>query len=137
MAPTPCSAMVVMAAIMIHFDYTGWKWMLAMNLGVGAIFLVLAPASMRSTENKRLRIAGSRFYPLVGEQAEDSVDRVRGEIAAVKGGREVGHRDGPTFPRPGDQIGYLVYGGQNRKAHADKCASGSRRCADLILLPQR
>jgi NADH-quinone oxidoreductase subunit H len=61
--------LVVVAAIMIHFDYTGIEWMLPMNIVVGAIFLFLAPASTRSTENKRLRIAGSRFYPLAGEAA--------------------------------------------------------------------
>jgi NADH-quinone oxidoreductase subunit H len=61
--------LVVIAAVMIHNGYTGWKWMLAMNIAVAAVFLVLAPASVRSTENKRLRIAGSRFYPLVGEAA--------------------------------------------------------------------
>ncbi len=60
--------MVVLAAIMIHFGLTGWKWMLAMNLAVAAVFLALAPGSTKSTENKRLRIAGSRFYPLIGEQ---------------------------------------------------------------------
>jgi hypothetical protein len=61
--------LVVAAAIMIHFGYTGIRWMLAMNIVVGGLFLLMAPASMRSTENKRLRIAGSRFYPLVGEAA--------------------------------------------------------------------
>jgi NADH-quinone oxidoreductase subunit H len=60
--------MVVLGAIMVHFGRTGPEWMLMMNLAVGAVFLVLAPASTRSTENKRLRIAGSRFYPLVGER---------------------------------------------------------------------
>ncbi len=59
--------LVVIAAAMIHFGYTGLKWMLPMNLAVGAIFLFLAPASTQSTENKRLRIAGSRFFPLAGE----------------------------------------------------------------------
>ncbi len=59
---------VVITAIMIYFGYTDWKWMLLMNGGVAAIFLALGPASMKSTENKRLRIAGSRFYPLVGEK---------------------------------------------------------------------
>ncbi|HMN41852.1 MAG TPA: NADH-quinone oxidoreductase subunit H [Phycisphaerales bacterium] len=59
--------LVVIAAIMIHYGYTGIKWMLPMNLAVGALFLLLAPASTQSTENKRLRIAGSRFFPLVGE----------------------------------------------------------------------
>jgi len=85
-----------------------------------------------------LVISGSFEYldALVREQAKHSVDGVRGEIAAIKGGREVGHGDGPTFPGPGDQIGYLVYGRQNRKAHADKCASGIRCCGDLILSPQ-
>ena len=60
---------VVITAIMIYFGYTDWKWMLLMNIAVAAVFLALAPASMRSTENKRLRIAGSRFYPLIGERA--------------------------------------------------------------------
>jgi NADH-quinone oxidoreductase subunit H len=60
--------LVVVSSVMIHFGYTGWTWMLPMNIAVGAIFLAFAPASTRSTQNKRLRIAGSRFYPLVGER---------------------------------------------------------------------
>jgi NADH-quinone oxidoreductase subunit H len=59
--------LVVLAAIMIHYGYTGVRWMLPMNIAVGVVFLFLAPASMRSTQNKRLRIAGSRFFPLAGE----------------------------------------------------------------------
>jgi NADH-quinone oxidoreductase subunit H len=59
--------LLVIASIMIHYGKTGLAWMLPMNIAVGVIFLFLAPASTRSTENKRLRIAGSRFYPLVGE----------------------------------------------------------------------
>jgi NADH-quinone oxidoreductase subunit H len=59
---------VVISAIMIHAGYTDLKWMLGMNIAVAVVFLGLAPASMRSTENKRLRIAGSRFYPLAGEK---------------------------------------------------------------------
>jgi hypothetical protein len=64
---------------------------------------------------------------LVREQPEHAVHGVSGEIAAIKRGGEVGHRDGPTFPGPGDEIGYLVYGGSSRKTHGDKCASGYRR----------
>jgi NADH-quinone oxidoreductase subunit H len=61
--------LVVVAAIMIHTGYTGLKWMLPMNIVIGAIFLVFAPSSEQATQNKRLRIAGSRFFPLAGEPA--------------------------------------------------------------------
>lgn len=67
--------MVVAAAVMIYFGHTDWKWMLGMNLGAAAVFLALAPASTRSTENKRLRIAGSRFYPLAGERVRTGPTR--------------------------------------------------------------
>jgi hypothetical protein len=43
--------------------------MLPMNIVIGAIFLVFAPSSEQATQNKRLRIAGSRFFPLAGEPA--------------------------------------------------------------------
>jgi NADH-quinone oxidoreductase subunit H len=61
-------ALVVGASVLIAAGKTGPGWMLGMNLVLGLIFLSLAPRSTRTTANRRLRIAGSRFYPLQGER---------------------------------------------------------------------
>lgn len=61
-------ALVVTLSIMIALGWTQLWQMAAMNLGIGIIFLALAPASTGTTENKKLRMAGSRFYPMAGER---------------------------------------------------------------------
>ena len=59
---------VVVVAIMEFFHWDATWQMCAANIVMGAIFMMLAPLTHRSTENKRVRIAGSRFYPLLGEK---------------------------------------------------------------------
>lgn len=60
-------SIVVVAAVLTHLGY-GFTWaMLVANVALGAVFLALMPTLTPATRAKRVRIAGSRFYPLVGE----------------------------------------------------------------------
>lgn len=60
-------AILVAASVMIAMGYSSPLWMLALNGVAALVFLALAPLSGKTTANHKLRIAGSRFYPLLGE----------------------------------------------------------------------
>jgi NADH-quinone oxidoreductase subunit H len=59
---------VVLTSVMVHFERTGLIEMLAANAGLLVLILIALPMLPRATTNKRVRLAGSRFYPLVGER---------------------------------------------------------------------
>lgn len=60
-------AAVLLVSFMVARGWTAFWQMLLMNVGIAVVFMIYAPLSTRSTKNKRLRIAGSRFYPMLGE----------------------------------------------------------------------
>ncbi|MCC6321016.1 MAG: NADH-quinone oxidoreductase subunit H [Phycisphaerales bacterium] len=59
---------VVMTAVMVFYEKTTWPWMLAANALLTLVLLGLLPILPRATSNKKVRLAGSRFYPLEGER---------------------------------------------------------------------
>lgn len=81
-------AFVLGTSVLIAFGYPGALPMLGMNFAFAAVFILLAPNSARQTRVQRMRIAGSRFYPVVGETVVTGVtnpqarqdDPVRGSL---------------------------------------------------------
>lgn len=64
----PIGILVVIAtAVMVYLGWTGVVPMLLMNLALTVVILIAAPLLPRSDVNHRVRLAGSRFMPLVGE----------------------------------------------------------------------
>lgn len=63
----PISLVIVVGtAVMVHTGRGSTLWMLAFNAALaGAIFIIL-PLMPRATSNKRVRLAGSRWYPAAG-----------------------------------------------------------------------
>lgn len=60
-------AILVGVSIMTHFDKTGWLAMLVFNIVLIGVIMLFVTDMPRATSNKKVRIAGSRFYPLEGE----------------------------------------------------------------------
>jgi NADH-quinone oxidoreductase subunit H len=60
-------ALVVVTAVMVHLEWTSLLPMLAMNVVFVLAMLVLVPMLPKAESNKRIRLAGSRFSPLEGE----------------------------------------------------------------------
>jgi len=58
---------VVMTSFMVHFEVTGLVPMLLANAALALIVLIALPFMPRATSNQKVRLAGSRFYPLLGE----------------------------------------------------------------------
>lgn len=58
---------VVMNAVMIFYGYTSLPAMLAANVALFVVLLVVQPLLPRSTGNRKIRLAGSRFSPLEDE----------------------------------------------------------------------
>jgi NADH-quinone oxidoreductase subunit H len=57
---------VVATAVMVHFGLGGLVPMLIMNAALGAAMLVVIPMLPKAPMNRRIRMAGSRFYPVFG-----------------------------------------------------------------------
>ena len=91
---------------------------------------------------------------LVHQQPDDGIRDISGQVAALEGGGDVRHGDGPAFPGLRHQFCYLIRrrdirclvrwrqsiccvasSRQDRKAHADQCAARAGRCGGLILSP--
>lgn len=66
-------AILLIVSVMVAKGWTAIWQMALMNLIVGAIFVMIAPNIAKTTENKKLRIAGSRFSPLLGEEVVTGV----------------------------------------------------------------
>jgi NADH-quinone oxidoreductase subunit H len=58
---------VVMTAVMVHFGYSGVLPMLAANGVLTLVIFAVMPLMPRATSNRKVRLAGSRFSPLLGE----------------------------------------------------------------------
>lgn len=58
--------LLVATAICMQLGFGGTLWLLAMNAVLFAAFLAVTPFVPFSTKNKRVRIHGSRFYPVLG-----------------------------------------------------------------------
>ncbi len=58
---------VVITAVMVHLGKTGIGPMLLANVALVAVMIALLPLFPRATSNQKVRLAGSRFYPLIGE----------------------------------------------------------------------
>ncbi|MBX3357822.1 MAG: NADH-quinone oxidoreductase subunit H [Phycisphaeraceae bacterium] len=72
-AVIPLSLVLVVAtAVMIFLELRSMVWMLAMNAALAAALLVVQPMIPRVTSNRRVRLAGSRFFPLEGEESESA-----------------------------------------------------------------
>lgn len=72
-AVIPMSLVLVVAtAVMVHFELTGLVPLLLMNAVYGVAMLALVPLLPKSTTNRRIRLAGSRFSPLEGEVARSA-----------------------------------------------------------------
>jgi NADH-quinone oxidoreductase subunit H len=70
-AVIPMSLVLVVAtAVMVHFELTSLVPMLAMNAVFVVAMLALIPLLPKTSTNRRIRLAGSRFSPLAGERAE-------------------------------------------------------------------
>lgn len=77
---------VVMTAAMIHFDKGSTLWMLLANLILAGVVYFLLPFMPRATSNARVRLAGSRFFPLEGETVRTRpTDRVALEDRPYEG----------------------------------------------------
>lgn len=63
---------VVMTAVMVFYEKTAWPWMLGANAALALAILAVLPMLPRATSNRKVRLAGSRFYPLEGEVAQTS-----------------------------------------------------------------
>jgi len=74
---------------------------------------------------------------LAAHAAAYHLDGISRQIAAIERRGELGHCDCATLPGLRHKIGYVVHLGENRKAHADQCASGTLGSGDLILSPSR
>ncbi len=61
-------AVVIGTAVLTHLGWTGLLPMLAMNVAMAVVVLAIQPLLPRSEVNHRVRLAGSRFNPLVGER---------------------------------------------------------------------
>ncbi len=61
-------AILVGVSIMTHTGHTGWWAMLLFNLGLLGVIALFITDLPRATSNKKVRLAGSRFYPLEGER---------------------------------------------------------------------
>ncbi len=59
--------LVVGTAVMIHFGRATTLWMLLANVVLVLVIYVLLPFLPRATSNARVRLAGSRYFPLGGE----------------------------------------------------------------------
>lgn len=59
---------VVVTSVMVHLRLTGILPMLAANAAIALGILAIMPLMPRATSNRKVRLAGSRFHPLVGEQ---------------------------------------------------------------------
>lgn len=66
-------AMLLIVSVMVAKGWTAIWQMALMNIAVAAVFVMIAPNIAKTTENKRLRIAGSRFSPLLGEEVVTGV----------------------------------------------------------------
>jgi NADH-quinone oxidoreductase subunit H len=66
-------AILLIVSVMVAKGWTALWQMALMNVVVAAVFVLIAPNIARTTENKKLRIAGSRFSPLVGEEVVTGV----------------------------------------------------------------
>ena len=60
---------VVMTAVMIHFGRATTLWMLLANVALVLVIYALLPFLPRATSNARVRLAGSRYFPVEGESA--------------------------------------------------------------------
>jgi NADH-quinone oxidoreductase subunit H len=61
-------AIVVMTAAMIHFGKNSTLWMLLANVVLAGVVYFLLPFMPRATSNSRVRLAGSRYYAVEGEE---------------------------------------------------------------------
>jgi NADH-quinone oxidoreductase subunit H len=59
--------MVVFTAVMVHLERTSLVEMLLGNLAIMALTLAVIPMLPQTTSNRKVRLAGSRFFPLEGE----------------------------------------------------------------------
>jgi NADH-quinone oxidoreductase subunit H len=90
-AVIPLSIGIVLAtATMIAFGYGGTGWMLLLNAAIALVFVALAPKTVSQTRVKRVRIAGSRFFPLQGERpSTQSAEPLAREDRPVQGSMPV------------------------------------------------
>lgn len=58
---------LVSTAVMVYFEQRSLLPLLGMNIVLAAIMLAVQPMLPRSTRNRKVRLAGSRFSPLEGE----------------------------------------------------------------------
>jgi NADH-quinone oxidoreductase subunit H len=63
---------VVATSFMVYQGWTATWQLLLMNVAVGGLVLVVAPLMPKSNVNDRVRLAGSRFSPLLGERVTTS-----------------------------------------------------------------
>ncbi len=67
----PISLVIVVAtAIMVHVGLSGLLPMLALNAAMVLVMLAIIPLMPRATANRKVRLAGSRFFPLLGESVQ-------------------------------------------------------------------
>jgi NADH-quinone oxidoreductase subunit H len=59
---------IVGVSIMTHTGKTSWPWMLGFNAALIAFTMMFITDLPRATSNKKIRLAGSRFYPMEGER---------------------------------------------------------------------
>lgn len=83
----PISLVIVVAtAIMVHFGLTGLLPMLGLNVAMVLAMLAIIPLMPRATANRKVRLAGSRFYPLIGEAVQTApVEPIAREDHPVQG----------------------------------------------------
>jgi NADH-quinone oxidoreductase subunit H len=65
-------SVVVITSVMVHLGRTSTLEMLLANAALVLVCLALLPVMPRATTNQKVRLAGSRFYPLLGEQVVTS-----------------------------------------------------------------
>lgn len=65
-------SVVVITSVMVHLGRTSTVEMLLANAALVLVCLALIPFMPRATTNQKVRLAGSRFYPLLGEQVVTS-----------------------------------------------------------------
>lgn len=84
--------LVIASAVMVYLEWTAWWRMLAMNLAIVAVVLMIQPAMPDShARNRKVRLAGSRFSPLPGEEV---VTAAGAEHAAEEQSAGAGQRAG-------------------------------------------
>ncbi len=79
-------ALVVVTAFMVYFDLVGWLPLLVSNVAVLAVYMAFLPMLQTGQRNKKIRMAGSRFHPLVeGEVATAPTDPMAREDRPEQG----------------------------------------------------